>query len=234
MSSSRSRSATSGRSSSRSAAGSARTPSPGARCSTATGSTRWRVGPRPGARSRGRTASRTALRVRRAPPPAPAHGAGARNAIHGLVRWAALDASREREPHRVVLGARPRIRSPAIRSRSRSHRVRALGERPHASRTTATNIGPRAVPVRERRAPVPDARDADRRPTCCCACPGATVLRSDERGIPVGTAPVDGTELRLPHRTADRRDEARPRLHRPRARRGRPRARFVEAADGSG
>ena len=60
--------------------------------------------------------------------------------------------------------------------------------------------------------------------------PGRTVLHTDERGVPVGAAPSRAPS-RLPPAEADRRDEARQRLHRPRARRRRARARRASDPD---
>ena len=59
--------------------------------------------------------------------------------------------------------------------------------------------------------------------------PARTVLVSDERGIPTGSGPVEGTERDFRSAAADRRDGARSRLHRPRARRRRPRPRRARA-----
>ena len=83
-------------------------------------------------------------------------------------------AERERGPRRDGAHAASAARL-SVLARAR-HRVRALRRGP-ARDATATNIGTRAVPVRERRASVPDGRDADGRPGRSCARPARTVLR---------------------------------------------------------
>ena len=106
------------------------------------------------------------------------------------------------------------------------HRVRALGGRTLGARRRPGTSAPTACPYGCGAASVSDRRDGDRRLGRSCARRAATVLLSDERGIPIGLR----AGRREPSTTSaaaadDRRDEARQRLHRPRARRGRPRPR---------
>ena len=162
------------------------------------------------------------LRVRRSASPAPADRAGKRQRdprprpLGGLDRGRARAASRRdgaRAPSAARLSVLARSRDRVRASEEGLTRAHDGDERRH-----------RCVSVRERRPSLSRRRDADsgrgRAPRARKA-----VLRSDDRGIPVGTASVDGAELRLPGAATDRRDEARPRLHRPRARPGRARAR---------
>ncbi len=62
-------------------------------------------------------------------------------------------------------------------------------------RTTATNVGAAPAARRARRAPVPHGWTRKRSTTCVLRLPARTVLDSDERGLPTGTTPVEGTEL---------------------------------------
>jgi aldose 1-epimerase len=112
-----------------------------------------------------------------------------RNAIHGLVRWVAWNAS-AREPHRVVMEhiLHPQPGYPFSLKLRIEYSLSAGGLR---VQTTATNIG------------------ADRCPYGCGAhpyltlgatidrlilrVPARTVLRSDERGLPTGTEAVGHT-----------------------------------------
>jgi aldose 1-epimerase len=121
-----------------------------------------------------------------------------RNAIHGLVRWVAWNAS-AREPHRVVMEhiLHPQPGYPFSLKLRIEYSLSDSGLR---VQTTATNIG------------------ADRCPYGCGAhpyltlgatidrlilrVPARTVLRSDERGLPTGTEAVARTEydFRKPRR----------------------------------
>ena len=145
-----------------------------------------------------------------------------RTAIHGLVRWASWNVA-EREPNRVVM-EHISIRSRATRSRSRSASSTRSPTDGLRVTTTATNVGPRSVSVRGRRASVPDLGTETVDPVVLRA-PGRTVLTSDERGLPVGTGVGRGHGVRLPATEAHRQDTARQLLHRPRAGRGRSRPR---------
>jgi aldose 1-epimerase len=114
------------------------------------------------------------------------------NAIHGLVRWAAWQA-REREPHRVALEhvVHPQPGYPFTLELGIEYE---LSESGLAVQTTATNAGVEPCPYGSGAHPYltvgTDTVDA-----VVLRVPARTALRSDERGIPVGTVPVDGTEL---------------------------------------
>jgi aldose 1-epimerase len=97
----------------------------------------------------------------------------AHNAIHGLVRWSAWDVA-EREPNRVSLEY-------------------VLSERGLEVRTTATNVGRDACPYGCGAHPYLTVGTETVDPVELRA-PGATVLRSDERGLPIGSRTVEGTE----------------------------------------
>ncbi len=114
------------------------------------------------------------------------------NAIHGLVRWASWTA-REREAHRVVMGhvMRPQPGYPFTLDLRIEYGLSATGL---TVQTSATNIGPAACPFGAGAhpwflagAPVDDP--------IVLGLPAATVMRSDERGIPVGSVPVEEEEL---------------------------------------
>jgi aldose 1-epimerase len=113
------------------------------------------------------------------------------DAIHGLVRWAAWQPV-EREAHRVVVGHRlhPRPGYPFTLDIRIEY---TLSESGLEVRTKATNVGEQACPYGAGAHPyltVGTATSDDVQLTA----PGATVLSSNERGLPVGAAPVDGTE----------------------------------------
>jgi aldose 1-epimerase len=125
------------------------------------------------------------------------------NAIHGLVRWVAWRV-REHEPHRVVLGhvlhAQPGY--PFTLELQIEYQLTASGL---AVRTTATNIGKAPCPYGSGAHPYLTL-GAETIDDVLLRVPARTALRSDERGIPVGTVAVDGTELDF--RTARRIGEA--------------------------
>jgi aldose 1-epimerase len=113
-----------------------------------------------------------------------------RNAIHGLVRSEAWRA-RAQEPHRVVMEhvLEPRPGYPFTLSLSVEY---SLSESGLHVRTTAANVGPEACPFGSGQhpyltlgTPVVDS--------LVMRAPGRTVLIEDERGIPRGREPVDGT-----------------------------------------
>ncbi len=113
------------------------------------------------------------------------------NAIHGLVRWVPW-AVVEREASRAVLGLalHPHPGYPFSLELTIEYTVSMTGLR---VRTTATNVGPNPCPF-----------GSGAHPYLCVGtsivdqvimrAPGRTVLRSDARGIPVGSGPVGGTE----------------------------------------
>jgi aldose 1-epimerase len=114
-----------------------------------------------------------------------------RNAIHGLVRWASWSV-REREPDRVVMGhvLHPQPGYPFALDLSIEYRLSHDGL---AVRTTATNVGAETCPYGAGAHPYLTL-GTDRVDELVLAAPGRTVLTENERGIPVGRSPVDGSE----------------------------------------
>ena len=109
------------------------------------------------------------------------------DAIHGLVRWGSWIAG-DRAENRVVMehALHPRPGYPFSLALSVEY---LLSDEGLLVRTTATNRGPRPCPYGSGNHPY--LAVAGRAWTrSCCACPRDTVLRSDERGIPVDSAPV--------------------------------------------
>ncbi len=113
------------------------------------------------------------------------------DAIHGLVRWAAWTV-REREPHRVVMEhvLHPQPGYPFSLGLSIEYRLSEEGLR---VQTTATNLGPSACPYGSGAHPYVTVGTATV-DSAILRAPGRTVLRSDQRGIPIGAGPVDGTD----------------------------------------
>ena len=122
-----------------------------------------------------------------------------RNAIHGLVRWAAWTVTK-REPHRVVMEhvLYPQPGYPFSLRLSVEYALLGSGLR---VRTRATNVGRDPCPYGSGAHPYLTLGTAtiDR---LLLRVPGRTVLRSDKRGLPIGTQPVIGTEydFRRPRR----------------------------------
>ena len=113
------------------------------------------------------------------------------NAIHGLVRWAAWDV-REREPHRIVVEhvIHPQPGYPFSLELGVEY---SLAEDGLSVRTTATNIG--ADPCPYGCGAHPYLRlETERVDPLLLRAPGRRVLVSDERDLPVGSEPVDGTD----------------------------------------
>ena len=114
-----------------------------------------------------------------------------RNAIHGLVRWAAWTAT-EHEPHRVVVAhlLHPQPGYPFTLSLSIEY---SLSDAGLTVRTTATNVGDRDCPygcgAHPYLAAVTGTVD-----TLELRVPARTVLQSDDRSLPTGSAPVAGTD----------------------------------------
>lgn len=114
-----------------------------------------------------------------------------RNAIHGLVRWSVWTAA-EREPHRVVmehvLHSQPGY--PFLLGMSIEY---ALSDDGLQVRTTATNLGRDPCPFGSGAHPYLTLGTAtiDR---LMLRVPARTVLRSNERGLPIGTDAVEDTE----------------------------------------
>jgi aldose 1-epimerase len=114
----------------------------------------------------------------------------ARNAIHGLVRWASWTTA-EREDDRVVLEhtLRPQPGYPF----SLGIRIEyALDQRGLRVTTTATNMGREDCPYGSGMHPYLTLGTETVDSLELCA-PGRTILRTDDRGIPVGSEPVEGT-----------------------------------------
>jgi aldose 1-epimerase len=114
-----------------------------------------------------------------------------RNAMHGLVRWVAWTAS-VRKTHRVVLEylLHPQPGYPFSLSLGIEYALLDSGLR---VRTTATNVGADACPYGTGAHPYLTLGTAtvDRLILRAAA---RTVLRSDGRGLPIGTAAVEDTE----------------------------------------
>ena len=114
-----------------------------------------------------------------------------RNAIHGLVRWATWTAVL-RQPHRVVMEhiLYPQPGYPFCLKLSIEYTLSDSGLR---VRTTAANIGTVACPYGSGAHPYltigPETIDR-----LILRIPGRTVLRSDERGLPIGEETAAGTE----------------------------------------
>ena len=113
------------------------------------------------------------------------------NAIHGLVRDAAWTVA-EREPHRVVLEhvLEPHPGYPFRLSLAVEYALTEAGLR---VTTTATNAGPDACPYGAGQHPYLTLGAPTVDELILCA-PSRTVLVADDRGIPVGRNPVEGTE----------------------------------------
>lgn len=114
-----------------------------------------------------------------------------RDAIHGLVRWAAWSVG-EREPHRVVMRHRihPQPGYPFSLDLDVEYVLSVDGVR---VRTTAANVGGEPCPYGCGAHPylTLGTRAVD---SLTLRAPGQTVLLSDERGIPVRSEPVEGTD----------------------------------------
>ena len=114
-----------------------------------------------------------------------------RNAIHGLVRWAAWTAA-EHEPHRVVMAhvVHPQPGYPFSLSLRIEYSLSDAGLTVH---TTATNVGDRDCPYGCGAHPYLTA-GTEAVDTLELRVPAGTMLRSDERSLPTGSAPVAGTD----------------------------------------
>ena len=119
------------------------------------------------------------------------------NAIHGLVRDAAWRVA-EKNAQRVVLEheLEPQDGYPFALSVRIEYE---LSERGLSVQTTATNVGQEACPYGAGQHPylTLGTPEVD---SLILSAPGATLLRVDERGLPVGREPVEGSEhdFRLP------------------------------------
>jgi aldose 1-epimerase len=114
------------------------------------------------------------------------------NAIHGLVRWVAWSVG-ARDERSVVMEyvLHPQPGYPFALALAVEYAVSEGGLRVSAG---ATNIGSAPCPYGSGAHPYLTLGTATV-DTLILRAPGATVLRTDARGIPVGSSPVDGTEF---------------------------------------
>jgi aldose 1-epimerase len=126
------------------------------------------------------------------------------NAIHGLVRWATWQV-REREPHRVVVGhvLHPQPGYPFWLDVTIEYELGAGGL---TVRTTATNVGVAPCPYGAGAHPYLTV-DTEKVDDVLLRVPARTVLRADERGIPVASVPVGeiDVDFQVARRIGDRR-----------------------------
>ena len=114
----------------------------------------------------------------------------ARNAIHGLVRWASWTTA-EREDDRVVL--EHALRAQPGYPFSLALRIEyALDDKGLRVTTTATNVGREDCPYGTGMHPYVTL-GTETVDSLVLQAPGRTVLRTDDRGIPVDSEPVEGT-----------------------------------------
>jgi aldose 1-epimerase len=113
------------------------------------------------------------------------------DAIHGLVRWAAWSAG-EREPHRVVMQHRihPQPGYPFSLDVSIEYRLSGEGLR---VTTTAANVGAAPCPYGCGAHPYLSV-GTQAVDSVTLRAPGRAVFLSDERGIPVRSESVEGTD----------------------------------------
>lgn len=113
------------------------------------------------------------------------------NAIHGLARWTTWSVG-EREPHRVVMRhlIYPRPGYPFSLAVGVEYALSAEGLQ---VTTTATNVGAGPCPFGCGAHPYLTLGTSTI-DTLTLELPARTVLLTDERGIPVGREPVEGTE----------------------------------------
>ena len=114
------------------------------------------------------------------------------NAIHGLVRWSSWSVS-ERSADRAVLEhvLRPRPGYPFTLELRVEYSLSADGL---TAITTATNIGAETCPYGAGWHPYLSVR-GDTVDEALLRVPAQSVLEADQRGIPVGSGPVEATEL---------------------------------------
>jgi len=114
------------------------------------------------------------------------------NAIHGLVRWATWRTVAH-QPHRVLMEhiLHPQPGYPFSFRLGIEYTLSANGL---CVRTTATNVGAVPCPYGSGAHPYLTLGTAtiDRRSLCV---PGHTILRSDERGIPIGREAVEARRI---------------------------------------
>ncbi len=140
------------------------------------------------------------------------------NASHGLARWAAWTLE-EHTSNSVSLQYRVMAQSgyPWLVD---LHVIYDLSADGLTVTQTATNLSPAPAPYASGAHPYLTVGDGPVDTWELCL-PAATRSVTDERLIPVGTEAVSGHAVRLPGRESGGRRRAQPRLHRPRARRGR-------------
>jgi aldose 1-epimerase len=121
------------------------------------------------------------------------------NAIHGLVRWVSWSAVDDGH-HRIVMSheLHPQPGYPFALSLQIEYRVSEHGLR---VTTRATNVGATACPYGSGAHPYVSV-GTETVDDVLLRIPAATVLQADDRAIPVGSAPVAGSELDY---TAERR-----------------------------
>ena len=114
-----------------------------------------------------------------------------RNAIHGLVRWATWTVA-EQKPHRAVMDyvLHPQPGYPFTLGVSVEY---ALSDRGLQVRTTATNFGAEPCPFGGGAHPYLTLGTPTIDPLLLRV-PARTILRSDERGLPIGAEAVAGTQ----------------------------------------
>lgn len=124
------------------------------------------------------------------------------NAIHGLIRWEAWQIA-ERSPDRVVLEhlLHPRPGYPFTVALRVEY---VLSRHGLTVRTDATNRGGEPCPYGAGAHPYLACEGGSVNEETLCI-PARTVLESDERGLPVGARPVDGTDFdfRSPKRVGE-------------------------------
>jgi len=115
----------------------------------------------------------------------------ARNAIHGLVRWSAWSAT-DHSPDRVLLEhtLHPQPGYPFSLALGIEYSLSQDGLR---VTSTATNVGPEACPYGFGMHPYL-TMGTEKVDELILHAPGRTVLTTNDRGIPVGSEPVEGTE----------------------------------------
>jgi aldose 1-epimerase len=120
-------------------------------------------------------------------------------AIHGLVRWASWAVGRRTQESVAMehlLHPRPGYPfSLALRIEY------TLSDTGLSVATTATNVGPNPCPYGSGAHPYLTL-GTEQIDSLLLRVPGATVLSSDERGLPTGRSPVEGTEYDFRQRTA--------------------------------
>jgi aldose 1-epimerase len=122
----------------------------------------------------------------------PLNEPGAGNAIHGLVRWVAWSVSAH-DPDRVVMEhtVHPQPGYPFRLALSVEYALSETGLRVTAS---ATNVGRETCPYGTGAHPYLSV-GTDTVDSVLLRAPGRTMLHADDRGIPTGSAPVEGTEF---------------------------------------